>query len=79
MVAVAEGFGDGDAEEFGGAGVVGVVEETAGGVGGTGDTIFSQRVLGVVGFAEAFEFGGVGVAEDAGEEADDGVDDDGCG
>jgi hypothetical protein len=36
MVAVGEDFGDGDAVEFGGAGVVGVVEDAGGGVGGAG-------------------------------------------
>ena len=79
VVAVGEDFGDGDAAEVGGAGVVGVVEEAAGGVGGAGDAVggFGVGVWRVVAFAEAFVAGAVGVAEDAGEEADDGVDDDG--
>src|SRR5580692_928866 len=34
VVAVAEGFGDGEAEEVGGTGVVGVVEDAVGAVGG---------------------------------------------
>jgi len=36
VVAVAEGFGDGDAEKLGGTGVVGIVEQACGGVGGAG-------------------------------------------
>ena len=81
----AEDFGDGEAEEFGGAGVVGVVEEAGGGVGGAGDCrsvgrrSSGYRLVGRVAFAEAFVAAGVGVAEDAGEEADGGVDDDGGG
>ena len=79
VVAAAKGRGDGEAEEVGGTGVVGVVEETGGGVGGAGNAIGREGVEGAVGFAEAFETGGVGVAEDAGEEASDGVDEDGGG
>jgi len=96
MVAFGEDFGDGDAAEFGGAGVVGVVEEAGGSVGGAGRklgvvdgirsrssaarrmTMFWVGEIGVA-FAEGFVFAGVGVAEDAGEEAYGGVEEDGCG
>jgi hypothetical protein len=61
--------------EVGGAGVVGVVEEAAGAVGGGWDV--SGTVLGAgVLRAEAFEAGRVWIAEDPGQEADDGVEDD---
>jgi hypothetical protein len=77
VVAVAERLGDGEAQEVGGARVVGVVEEAVGGVGGTGNAIFSGCGVERVGFAEAFVAAGVGVAQDAGEQADGGVEDDG--
>jgi hypothetical protein len=79
VVAFGEDVGDGGASEVGGAGVVGVIEEAAGAVGGAGDAVGGHSVGGGVAFAEALEAGAVGVAEDAGEQADDGVDDDGCG
>ncbi len=83
VVAVAEDVGDGEAEEVGGAGVVGVVEDAVGGVGGAGDLLVGWDVFGVqvgsVAFAEAFVAAGVGVAERAGEEADGGVEEDGGG
>ena len=56
VVAVAERLGDGNAEEFGGAGVVGVVEQAAGAVGGAGYSGCGHGVFGAIAFAEAFEF-----------------------
>jgi hypothetical protein len=79
VVAVAEGFGDGCAEEVGGTGVVGVVEEAGGGVGAAGDVAGCGGIGRLVSFAKGFVAGAIGVAEDAGEEADDGVDEDGGG
>jgi hypothetical protein len=42
VVALLQNFGDFEAEEVGGAGVVRVVEEAAGEMGGVGDTVFVQ-------------------------------------
>ncbi len=78
VVAVLQDFGDLVAEKVGRAGVVGVVEEAAGGVGGGGrgaGSVAGRRAV----VTEALETGGVRVAEDAGEEAGDGVDEDGGG
>src|ERR1700683_2512936 len=86
VVALGEDLRDGDAAEVGGAGVVGVVEESAGTVGGGGRRMGAiGRVLvgrcagGGVGCAEALEFAGGFVAEDAGDEAGGGIDHDGRG
>ena len=111
VVARGEDLGDGRAAEVGGAGVVGVVEDAAGAVGGAGNARrFCRRrsfdcallhpseqarrgprlraplgmtigTAGKVGIcqAEALVARGVGVAEDAGEEADGGVEDGGGG
>src|ERR1700744_4609405 len=79
VVAAGEDFGDGDAAEVGGARVVRVVQKTSSTVGGAGNAV--RGVVGsvcVVAEAEALVEGGVLVAEHAGEQADGGVDDDGC-
>ena len=77
VVTVGKDFGDERAAEVGGAGVLGVVEQAAGAVGGAGQAIEGFGVSRGVWSAEAFEAVGVGVAEDAGQEPDDGVNDDG--
>ncbi len=83
VVAAGERFWDGESAELGGTSVVGVVEESAGAVGGAGWRLVGSGggggFGGELGLAEAFEAGGVGVAEGSGEEADEGVDDDGGG
>ena len=82
VISALQDLGDGHAAEDGGAGVVGVVEEAAGGVGDARRTVGCGGrggIGGAFGQPEAFVEGGVGVAEDAGEEAGDGVDDEGCG
>jgi hypothetical protein len=78
VVAVEKDFGSAEAGELGGAGVVGVVEQAAGAVLGAGNAGLAAGDVGV-GCAEAFECAGGFVAEDAGNEAHDGVDDDGGG
>jgi hypothetical protein len=55
VVAFGEDVGDGGAAEVGGGGVVGVIEEASGAVGGAGDTVGGHGVGGGVAFAEAFE------------------------
>ena len=77
VVAVGQNFGDECAAKVGGAGVLGVVEEAAGAVGGVGEG--SGECRAGVGCSEAFMAGRVRVAEDAGEETDDGIDDYGRG
>ncbi len=80
VVALGEDLGDGETAEFGGAGVVGVVEEAAGAVGGLGRAGCGGRIgLGRVGRTKAFILAGSFVAEDAGKETGDGIDDDGGG
>ena len=79
MVAAGEDFGDGDAAEVGRASVVRVVQKTSSAVGGAGNAV--RGVIGrvcVVAEAEALVEGGVFMAKDAREQADGGVDDDGC-
>ena len=76
VIAVEQDLGDGEPGEFGGSGVVGVVEQAAGTVLGAGDALNIRVDLGV-GNAETFKFTGRFVAEDAGEQAHDGVNDDG--
>jgi hypothetical protein len=83
VVSVGEDIRDGRAAEVVGAGVVGVIENAARAMGGAGDAFRSERVGWIValfvGDAEALVTRGVGVSEDAGEEADGGVEDDGGG
>ena len=83
VIACGEDIGDGRAAEVGGAGVLGVVEDAAGAVGGAGNAVGGLAVAGVsgldVGDAEALVAAGVCVAEDAGKEADCGVEDNGGG
>ncbi len=86
MVAVLQDLGDGQAEELRWAGVVGVVEQAAREVGGGGHAVGAERegfvLLRLAGLglgSEALEADGVGIAEDAGEQTDDGVEDDGRG
>ncbi len=55
MVSVAEGFGNWSVEEVGWAGVVGVVEDAAGSVGGPGDAVMGGDIIWVVVKAEAFK------------------------
>ncbi len=78
MISGGEDVGDAVTAEVGGSGVVGVVEQAAGAVGGR--RYGAGEVGGAgVGDAEAFKAGGIGVAEYAGEQADHGIDDDGGG
>ena len=57
----------------------GVVEQAAGAVGAARRAVRCGGIGGIVALTEAFETGGVGVPEDAGKQARDGVDDDrGC-
>ncbi len=89
VVALGEDLGHGEAAEFGGAGVVGVVEEPAGAVGGPGRAGCGRIGMGGIGRgrsgqgrigrAEALVFAGGFVAEDAGKETGDGIDDNGGG
>jgi hypothetical protein len=78
VVSGLEDGGDFVAAEVGGAGVVGVVEQAAGAVG-AGRDVAGDVLRALVVSTEGFEAVGVGIAEDAGEQADDGVDDDGGG
>ena len=76
VVAAHEDFRDGVAAEVGGAGVVGVVEQSSCSVLGARDSL-NVGVDAGVGWAEALEFAGGQVAEDAGDEAHGGVEEDG--
>jgi hypothetical protein len=76
VAAAGEDIGDGVAAEVGRTGVVGVVEDSAGGVNGRGRRAGDVLLCFDIG-AEALEAGGVGVAQDSREKADDGVHDDG--
>ena len=78
VVSLLEDFGDGETAEVGGAGVVGVVEEAPGAVG-AGRDVAGKVGRAFVFDAEAFEAAGIGISQYAGEQADDGVNDDGGG
>ena len=67
------------AAEFNGAGVVGVVEDTAGAMSGARNALRGERVGWIVADAEALVTAGVCVTKDARQKAHCGIDDDGCG
>src|SRR5580658_845864 len=74
VVAVEEGFGHRQALELGGAGVMRIVQQTAGAVLGAGNAFLIRGDL-RVGQAKAFKFAGGFVAEGAGYQPHGGVDD----
>lgn len=76
VAAAGEDFGDGVAAEVGGAGVVGIIEEAAGGTRGSWRSARDMSGGNKIS-AEALKASRVGIAEDTGEEANNSVDNDG--